>query len=444
MRFTVATSPSHPETGLHVHFKYVSGETRTNKHDASSSLWNVSVRKGEEFASLRKLGMDLVGTNTKYCTIHLGELPRRTKAMAVYLLTKYIYAFDKYKKEKGKVDSLLEFVDAKDLVYVKDLLHKVGITYHVRDMINEPANVFTPEQFCEHAKHMFARTKVSVTVFDEHKIVSENLNLVYAVGKASKNKPRFLILDYKPKDYTKTFCVIGKGVTFDSGGVNLKTRPNNNYTMKGDKTGGCIVVGLLQYFSTLAAPHRVVGIVPLVENVISGNVTYPGDIITSYSGKTVEILDTDAEGRLILADALAYACKNYQPDYIFNFATLTGWADNLHCDTSCIYLAPGKSMFDMVEAVGEQVGERVWGLPRWMDLRTHCTSAVADLKNYDLNVYGCTNGSGYMAAMFLSHFVPKELHSRWVHFDITNNEYKHIMNANSLYLAMHLIHQLML
>lgn len=441
MKFLVSNKvlESPKENTLSVFFRFGSNKN-TEKMNAK---WIVHIRKNEEFAVFRHIGMQLCDVSSRTIYVHMQDIPLKWKAMAMYLLTKYVYHFDKYKGKKESLQQMV-FYEASETVQVRDLLHKVLVTYHVRDMINEPANVFTPSAFCQHVKGMFRDEAVKVSWFTDKEIQEKGLRLVNAVGKASKNKPRFLIMDYKPAKYTQTFCMVGKGVTFDAGGLQLKPRGSNTYEMKGDKTGGCIVVGLLQYFAAVKAPCRIVGLVPLVENIISDDVTHPGDIVKSYSGKTVEILDTDAEGRLILADGLAYAAKNYAPDYIFDFATLTGWADNLHCDTSSIYLAPGKELFDMVEEIGNRVGERVWGLPRWMDLRSHCTSSIADLKNHELTVYGCKNGSGFMASMFLSHFVPDHLLSKWIHFDITNNEHQHVMNANSLYLAMHLIHALII
>jgi leucyl aminopeptidase len=181
-----------------------------------------------------------------------------------------------------------------------------------------------------------------------------------------------------------------------------------------------------------------VGVIPLVENVVSGSAIMPGDIYTSYSGKTVEILNTDAEGRLILADALSY-CEKYNPDYIFDFATLTGWASKLHCDIAAAFYSPNAKLHRMIEDIGEECGDRTWGMPKWLEYKSYCKSKVADLKNYDLSVDGCTAGGGYMAAMFLAHFVPSRCIQNWVHFDICNNIDDHIMNANTMNLAINLI-----
>ena len=215
--------------------------------------------------------------------------------------------------------------------------------------------------------------------------------------------------------------------------------------MKSDKTGGCIVLGMLEYFAKEArsSTTRLVALVPLVENVASGSATRPGDIVKSHSGKTVEILDTDAEGRLILADALSYA-RRYRPDYVFDFATLTSWSAKIHCDTAAVFFTASDKLAALVEDIGEEVGDRVWRMPKWLDYMSYCQSDVADLKNADLTIDGCTSGRGFMAAMFMAHFVPHRLlRERWVHFDIGHNIDDHLMNANSMQLGIELIHRLL-
>lgn len=426
------------------HVQFLMG-AKTSMRANLGDGWKVSIQNGDEFMMFRTIGlelMDIVQANV-HLVLDLRGIHKRYKAMAVYLLTKCIYPFHKYKtKQDGKKTQTVLFLDTEENVpYIQHLKKQIETTFHVRDMINEPANVFTPAAFCAHAKEMFSRLPVKVRVWKDEELLRHGLRLVHAVGKASKNRPHFLVMEYMPRKAHKTVCLVGKGVCFDAGGLQIKTGKANSYEMKADKTGGCIVTGLVHYFASIKENIRVVGIVPLVENILSADITHPGDIIRSHSGKTVEILDTDAEGRLILADGLSFA-QTYKPDYIMDFATLTGWADSLSCETSAIYLAPGKDIWSMIENVGEEIGERVWGMPSWMDLRKYCASAIADLKNHDFTNHGCNSGSGYMAAMFLSHFVPTHLWDKWVHFDITNNVVNHIMNANSMFLAMHLIHRL--
>lgn len=369
-----------------------------------------------------------------FATLHLPP------EMVIHLASRYMYTFDKYLHPTQKsIERVIELVNPPK--NIDQELAKQRYIHAVRDIINEPANIATPEYIASYARTFFANTKdVNVEVWDEKELHKKNMNLILAVGKASKNQPRLVKIEYTPKKYTKTVCLCGKGVTFDAGGLNLKNEKSNTFLMKGDKTGGCIVLGILKYFADIQLPCRVIGLVPLVENIISGNVTHPGDIVRSYSGKTVEILNTDAEGRLILADVLAY-CERYKPDYIMDIATLTGWANSLHCDTSAIFFSPNAKLHEDIYEIGERIGERMWGMPRWLEYMKFCTSDVADLKNYGFKVHGCSYGSGYMATMFMAHFVPKSCLHNWIHFDVTNN-FDKTLNANTMNLVIELVRKL--
>ena len=172
---------------------------------------------------------------------------------------------------------------------------------------------------------------------------------------------------------------------------------------------------------------NVIGLVPLVENMISHKALKTGDIVTSYSGKTVEIVNTDAEGRLILADALSYAYDKYKPDYVLDFATLTGWSGMMHCDTSFVFYTTNDALANDVVKMGEFNGERCVRMPKWPEYIRYTKSDVADLKN---SGYKCTKSDGFMAAMFLSNFVPKKERNKWIHFDITHSRDGSLHNCN--------------
>jgi leucyl aminopeptidase len=372
--------------------------------------------------------------------LDISEINLRHKQMVLNIAERYLYKFNKYNTNssrpslKDKKNKILVYDVNSDIDWI--LKKNIYITF-TRDIINEPANVATPEYISLLVKKNLKNAKV--IIYNKDQIIKKGLNLVYAVGKGSMNDPRFVVIEYFPKNKVNTtICLCGKGVVFDAGGTQIKTGTSNSYAMKADKTGGCIVIGLMKYFSDMEIPCNMVGVIPLVENVVSGSAIMPGDIYTSYSGKTVEILNTDAEGRLILADALSY-CEKYNPDYIFDFATLTGWASKLHCDIAAAFYSPNAKLHRMIEDIGEECGDRTWGMPKWLEYKSYCKSKVADLKNYDLSVDGCTAGGGYMAAMFLAHFVPSRCIQNWVHFDICNNIDDHIMNANTMNLAINLI-----
>lgn len=397
-----------------------------------------SIFSDTSYIGLKKEFKNKEGDDTDH-VIDISNIKESKKEIVIHMASRYLYRFSKYKSNKKHNNKLIIYdKDASSIT--RDCVERQKYIVYAKNLINEPANIATPEYICKKVKKDLMKG-VNVKVYNEKDMQKKGLNLVNAVGQGSEHKQKFLVMEYMGKTSGKTICLCGKGVTFDAGGTNIKTGKGNSYEMKADKTGGCIVIGLIKYFSEIGAAVNLIGIVPLVENVVSGSAVMPGDIIRSYSGKTVEILNTDAEGRLILADALSYAGK-YKPDYIFDFATLTGWASRLHCDTSAIFFSPNHKLHKMIDEIGEAIGERTWGMPKWLDYMEYCHSKVADLKNYDLTVDGCSSGGGYMATMFLAHFVPQKALHNWVHFDICNNVDNHIMNANTMNLAIHLIKRL--
>ena len=362
------------------------------------------------------------------------------KAMIVHLVSRHLYTFGKY---NGRAGMNIHIIDNRVNAPIQEAVTIEGYVQKTRHLINEPANVATPKYISNHIIKLFQGTTAHVTVYDDAMIRKMGLNLVHAVGKASVNKPYFVVIEHMGAAATngKTICLCGKGVTFDAGGLNLKIGEANSWKMKGDKTGACNVIGIMKYVVDVGLAANIVGVIPLVENVISGDVTHPGDIVKSYSGKTVEIINTDAEGRLILADALSF-CEKYKPDYIFDMATLTSWALQLHCDTSTVYFTNNEKLRRLIDEVGEQVGERTWAMPKWLEYMEFCNSSVADVKNFGFDIHGCGRGSGYMATMFMAHFVPKGCLNKWVHFDITNTDDSKFINANTMVLVIKLIERI--
>lgn len=350
---------------------------------------------------------------------------------------KRVYRFTKYITNTPRSRRIVKVYGSK---LPKEAMLKMKYFWETADLVNEPSNIGTPQYITRLAKRLFSKyDRVRLTVLNDVMIEKEGLNLITAVGQASSKKPRMMIIEYNGSPSAPKVCLCGKGVIFDAGGVNLKTRMNDNFwSMKGDKTGGCIVLGMMRYFCETTAAVNLVAIVPLVENNISGHATNPGDIIKSHKGLTVEITNTDAEGRLILADAFSYS-KRFNPKYLFDFATLTRWANSLHCQTSAIFFSADKKMHTLIDKLSEKTGERMWGMPTWMDSMQFCKSQVADLKNHDFQVNGtCSEGSGFMATMFLAHFVPCDI-KNWIHFDITNNKNNHNLYVNSMNTGIELV-----
>ncbi len=279
----------------------------------------------------------------------------------------------------------------------------------VRALDERPSNVITPDSFAEECKILAKKYGFRCEVWDEVKIAKKGMNGILAVGKGSAHPPRFVILEYGKK-YGKGIALVGKGVTFDTGGISLK--PSRGMEeMKYDKTGACLVLGVFKLVAELKLPIHLYGFLPLVENVPSGTASKPGDIVKMYNGKTVEIINTDAEGRLILADALSYASQQKDIAWIVDAATLTGAMIIALGRFGIGYFTNDDCIAKVVEKASVACGERVWRFPLWPEYRKMLESHVADIKNL-----GSERGEAgsITAAMFLKEFVNKP----WVHFDI--------------------------
>jgi leucyl aminopeptidase len=280
----------------------------------------------------------------------------------------------------------------------------------VRDLSNTPGNMLTVPQLVEQAASLEKSHGLTVRVLDYAALQKEGLNLVVAVGKGSEHPPAFVVLEYRggPADQAP-IALVGKGITFDTGGICIKPRAGME-EMKTDMHGAATVMGTLRMAAERKLPVNLVGLLSIAENMPNGNATVPGDVITSYNGLTVEIADTDAEGRLVLADALGYAVKNYKPRAIVDLATLTG-----SIIVALAYEASGlftnnQDLAVALKAAGEATGERLWQFPTWDAYDSNTRSDIADLKNA-----GKEKGDAIHAAVFLKAFVGD---IPWAHIDI--------------------------
>lgn len=356
---------------------------------------------------------------------NLKSLNKKFAFAFIYRITQGIYSFNKYKTkdiDEIKTDYYVPQLSLKDKY---EIIAIVEGSEKTRNIINEPSNKFTPENFSKNAKKMFKSKKyISVKIFDDKKIVKLGLNLINAVGGKSQNKPRFLLIDYNPPKSKKTICLVGKGVTIDTGGYSLKPGVHMN-NMHMDKEGASICVGLIDALANIKYKNRIICICPLVENIISSSSLKPNDIIKAYNGQTIEVVNVDAEGRLILADALAYTCKNYKPDYIFDFATLTGWSEKINCHSSFTYFTTNEKLSKCISAYGNCYGEKSIRLPPWIEYMEYIKSNVADVKN---SGYSCKNSDGLMASLFLMNFIPPSYRNKWIHFDIRLGSYNNSVN----------------
>ena len=325
-----------------------------------------------------------------------------------------LYEFDLFKKEKSnnkEPDLTLLTPDKNAQKIIKDSIIISDAVKFTRDVANLPPNECPPMKLGEIAKKIADQNKMKCTVFSKNEIKSKGLGGVTAVGQGSKNEPKFIILEYRNgKNEQKPILLVGKAVTFDTGGISLKPGEKMD-EMKFDKCGGCTVLGVMKAISELKLPINVVAIIPSVENMPSGDAFRPGDIIKLFNGKTAEILNTDAEGRLILADGLAYGIKHYQPSSVMDFATLTG-ACIVALGTNVAAIISNNTKFaSKIKAASTKTSEEVWELPINDDYMDMVKSKVADIKNL-----GMGRAAGTItAAAFLANSVGNV---PWVHFDI--------------------------
>lgn len=384
------------------------------------------------------LSMPTKATKINTANINVSSLPTSLKKVVLTYLTKELYSFNKYKKGATDNETITKifFVDTSATTEnINHVLFAIQCTNFARDMENEPANLMSPEVFCLRAKNIL-KNKATVKVLGIKEMEKEGLNLVLAIGRSSPRQPRFLIAEMINNPQKPTICIVGKTVVYDAGGLNIKLK-SMTPEMKTDKTGGCIAISIMKFFAKYACDCNLVVICPVVENLLSKNATRPGDVIKAHNGKMVEITDTDAEGRLILADALSFSAK-YNPKYIIDFATLTGWADSVHPDLNAVCWTKELTTASLVNQVGEEVGERIWFLPPWDEYTEYAQSNIANVKNHTDNI---ATGA-YFPVMFMLHFLPDHLKSKYIHFDVCHNWKKNLARGNCVMLGIELIKRL--
>ena len=280
---------------------------------------------------------------------------------------------------------------------------------HARDLVNTPPSALPPEEIAQEAIEAVKKLPVRVEVWDEAHLEEEGFGGILGVGQGSANPPRLIRMEYSPKGAKRTVALVGKGVTFDSGGLSLKP-PKAMETMKCDMCGAAAVIAAMCAIARLKPKVRVIGWIPTVENMPGGGAQRPGDVLTTYGGRTVEVLNTDAEGRLILADAIVRAAED-KPDLIVDAATLTGAQTIALGDRTSGVMGNGDEIRDAVWASSKRAGEVMWHMPIPEESRGTLDSPIADIKNI-----GDGKGGMLSAAAFLAEFVPEG--TPWVHLDI--------------------------
>ncbi|MCB0751434.1 MAG: leucyl aminopeptidase family protein, partial [Ignavibacteriae bacterium] len=331
------------------------------------------------------------------------------------------YNYDKYFTKEKKQKSLgvvLEIADANLAGTILKISKNVAESvYFSRDLVNEPANILTPIEFAKRVKREFGKTSINVKIFNEAELKKRKMNAILSVGKGSTNRPVMIIAHYKPKLKTsKKICLVGKGVTYDTGGLSIKPTAGM-LQMKADMAGGATVFGIIKAAELNKLPIEIMAIVPAVENSISGNSYKPGDVISTASGKTIEVKDTDAEGRIVLADALEFASKQ-KPDEIIDFATLTGAvAVALGLFTAGVF-TKSDLIANKINSASKKTYEHTWRLPFWEEFNNLLESKIADVSNL-----GPRWGGAISAGKFLEHFVDEKI--PYAHIDLAGPALNH-------------------
>jgi len=328
-----------------------------------------------------------------------------------------VYSFRRHQTkeaEHGEIKQLtIVNADKSELPALEQGHHKGRIlaeaTNLARDMVNEPPNYMTPSHMAEMAAKLAETYRLELSVLEQEQMQELGMGALLGVAQGSRQPPKFIVLRYKGGDSDETdVALIGKGITFDSGGISIKPSEGMG-EMKGDMAGGAAVMAAISAIAQLKSKTNVMALIPATENLPGGSALKPGDILTAMNGKTIEIISTDAEGRLTLADALGYARK-HEAKLMVDVATLTGAMRVALGDVCTGAFGNNQELVDKVVAAGAEAGEKIWQMPMYEEYKEQNKSEVADIKNT-----GGRYGGAITAAQFLAEFAGD---TPWVHLDI--------------------------
>ena len=402
-----------------------------------------STNKSRELGAIvasyaNKLGVKGLSIDTKSFTL---STPKYSQSLTEGLILGN-YQFLDYKTVDLKAHSLKEVIFIgkydKDSQYLGSCI--ASSTNYSRNLGNHPANVLTPTYLANEAIRISKTKNMKSKIIDVKDFTKIGLGSFYGVARGSKEPAKLIIVEYKGgSNKQKPLCLIGKGVTFDTGGISLKPPPAMD-EMKFDMCGAATVMGVMNAVSVLQPKINMVFAIGATENMPGGDAQRPGDIVTAYNGKTIEVLNTDAEGRLVLADVLSYVEKNYQPDSMIDFATLTGAVLIALGDQASGIMGNSNKIISEIKKASKNTDEKVWELPLWDEYAKDIKSKVADVKNLGRNRLAGTIAGG----VFLKEFVNN---TPWVHMDIAGTawgpkEPKYLPSHGATGVAVRLIYNL--
>ena len=321
------------------------------------------------------------------------------------------YSFSKYKKEKDDfpLDEIYILDSTTSAEQISEIQNITQAVFYSRDLVNEPLSFLTASRLAAEIEKLSEEAGFSVEVFNKKKIEALKMGGLLAVNKGSIDPPTFSIMEWKPENAKnkKPVVLVGKGVVFDTGGLSLKPTPKSMDYMKSDMAGAAAVITAIYAVAKNKLPLHVIGLVPATDNRPDGNAYVPGDVITMFDGTTVEIKNTDAEGRLLLADALSYA-KKFNPELVIDIATLTGAAEIVAGHQAIVGMGNSSGYLNKMKLTGEETYERIIEVPLWEEYAKPLKSSIADLNNL-----GTREAQSTVAGKFLEHFTDYN----WIHLD---------------------------
>ena len=390
--------------------------------NSKKTIFLVSIKKNIETSDIEALGAEFHGyinydQKSEYF-VNPDSISSKFENFLGYFLHGLklkSYKFNIYKSKKDKKIILINVIGNKNKIEIRNQLRFRAIeegTFFARDLVSEPPNVLNPKEYVNRLLKL-KKLGIKVTVYNESQMKKLGMHSLLGVGRGSINESFLVTLEWNgnKKDKKAPLSFVGKGVCFDTGGISLKPAKFME-EMKYDMAGSAVVAGLIQSLATRKAKVNAVGVVGLVENMPGGNAQRPGDIVKAYNGKTIEVLNTDAEGRLVLADALSFTEKKFKPRFIIDLATLTGAIIVALGEEYAGLFSNNDELSNKIFKAGEKVREKVWRLPLHKNYDKLMNSTIADIQN--INYSG---GAGSItAAQFLQRFVTSR--TPWAHLDI--------------------------
>lgn len=392
-------------------FEGKSGQTVSVPHDTAAATLFVGLGDEASFESLRAASGDAIRkVKTERVISLLAEvgIEGATRAVTEGSLLG-AYQFREYKTDDEALDAEMVEILGADTRELAEAVVMSEATLLARDWVNTPAKDKAPETLAVKISAAAADVGITAEVWDEERIMSEGLGALLGVAAGSDRDPRVVILDYVPDDAVSHLALVGKGITFDSGGLSLKPSSSME-AMKDDMAGAAAVAAATIGIARLELPIRVTTITPLTDNAVGGDATRPGDVLRPVDGPTIEVLNTDAEGRLVLADGLGLA-KRFEPDVTVDVATLTGAAAVALGKEVAAVFGSDSEISGRVLAAADRAGEQFWEMPLFDGYRKSLDSNVADIKN----ISGSRYGGAIVAALFLSEYAGD---GPWAHLDI--------------------------